>query len=311
MISEGIKGKSEIKENIGFSEDGRWKEGQSKISIIIATFNSSKVIGRCLKSIESQSYSEIEVIIVDGLSADSTEVIVKGFTNLKIKFISEKDSGVYDAWNKGLRASTSEWVTFIGSDDYYSTQDSIKLLMEVAVKETSIPFVYGKLVTRSEDGHKIGESGDVWRPYNGFRQNYVYAHFPFPIMSSVYHRDFISNRKFSINYKIVGDMDLMLSSLSRWEGKDPEFIDRVIVDMSVGGISTNMDNYVSNLKESYACRINNGLSVFNFGMTIRSIKILLSLFFSWMFGKKAYQGALSSYRFVRSAIRSLVMFGAK
>ena len=87
------------------------------ISIIIATYNASKVIERCLDSILKQKCPEIELIIVDGKSNDNTiELIEKRKNDVDI-IISEPDKGIYDAWNKGIQRANGQYIMFIGADD--------------------------------------------------------------------------------------------------------------------------------------------------------------------------------------------------
>ena len=88
-----------------------------EISIIIATINASKTIKRCLDSIIIQKEPSVEIIIIDGLSTDSTEEIVQTYGNEIDIFISESDLGIYDAWNKGISVSSGNWIMFVGADD--------------------------------------------------------------------------------------------------------------------------------------------------------------------------------------------------
>ena len=96
-----------------------------KFSIIIPTFNSEKTLDIALSSIVVQSYQNFEVLIIDGLSTDSTIDIAKKhqkvFPNIKIK--SEKDNGIYDAMNKGIALAKGEWLYFMGSDDSLYNDD--------------------------------------------------------------------------------------------------------------------------------------------------------------------------------------------
>lgn len=90
-----------------------------KISIITPTFNASKTLKNCIESVANQTYSNFEHWIVDGLSTDSTMEIVKEYAEKypHIKYISEKDSGIYNAMNKGIKNSQGEWLYFLGADD--------------------------------------------------------------------------------------------------------------------------------------------------------------------------------------------------
>lgn len=92
---------------------------QPLVSIVIATYNSEKTVARTLESIAGQDFRSFEVVVVDGLSRDRTGEIVNGFKSKlpQLSFISERDSGIYDALNKGIKAANGTWVYFLGSDD--------------------------------------------------------------------------------------------------------------------------------------------------------------------------------------------------
>ena len=93
-----------------------------KISLITVTFNSSETLRDTIQSVLLQSYPNVEYIIVDGHSQDTTIEIIKKYEPLfqgRLKWISEKDSGLYDAMNKGIRMATGDIVGIINSDDFY------------------------------------------------------------------------------------------------------------------------------------------------------------------------------------------------
>lgn len=90
-----------------------------KVSIITVSFNSEKTIERTIKSVIEQKYSEIEYIIIDGSSTDNTLNIIDKYKESIDIFISEKDNGIYDAMNKGIKVATGEVLHFLNSDDYY------------------------------------------------------------------------------------------------------------------------------------------------------------------------------------------------
>ena len=89
-----------------------------KFSIIIPSLNSKYFLNECLKSIIQQSYTNYEVIVIDGDSNDGTVEFLKTFGD-KIKWISEKDNGQADAINKGIAMSSGNWITWQNCDDYY------------------------------------------------------------------------------------------------------------------------------------------------------------------------------------------------
>ena len=99
-----------------------------KISIIIACLNAEKKIAKTIQSIINQHYSNIEIIIIDGKSEDSTLDVIKPFEKQLYKIISEKDRGIGDAWNKGLALASGEIIGILNAGDYYDTNIFEKIL---------------------------------------------------------------------------------------------------------------------------------------------------------------------------------------
>lgn len=109
----------------------------SKVSIITASYNSEATLEATIESVYNQTYQDIEYIIIDGGSSDKTVSIIQKFEPLfsgRLKWISEPDKGIYDAWNKGLEIATGEWIAFLGSDDIY-LPDSIHKYMNVLISK--------------------------------------------------------------------------------------------------------------------------------------------------------------------------------
>lgn len=95
------------------------------ISIITVTYNSGNTLATTIQSVLSQTYSDIEYIIVDGLSKDNTVSIIKEYESKfgdRLKWISEEDSGLYDAMNKGIRMATGHVVGILNSDDFFYSE---------------------------------------------------------------------------------------------------------------------------------------------------------------------------------------------
>lgn len=130
---------------------GSFKMNLPFFSIIIPTYNSGKTLSLCLESILNQTFQNFEIIIIDGISSDDTVSIVKKFKeiNPNIRWISEKDKGIYDAMNKGIRLAKGKWVYFMGSDDtIYSTDTLNKIRKEL--KDFDV--VYGNVISTRFDG---------------------------------------------------------------------------------------------------------------------------------------------------------------
>jgi glycosyltransferase involved in cell wall biosynthesis len=113
-------------------------------SIIIPTYNSETTLSECLDSIFCQTFNNLEVWVIDGVSTDETLLIIKEYCTKynNLHYVSEPDKGIYDAMNKGIKLSNGEWLYFLGSDD--SFYDS-KVLQNVSIKLNSIKcdIVYG------------------------------------------------------------------------------------------------------------------------------------------------------------------------
>lgn len=96
-----------------------------KLSIVIATYNAGKTLKQALDSIKYQTYTDIETIVVDGKSTDDTLDIIKEYSDVVTKWISEKDQGIYDAFNKGINMASGDYICFLGSDDCYCNYEVI------------------------------------------------------------------------------------------------------------------------------------------------------------------------------------------
>ncbi len=101
-------------------------------SIIIPTYNCSATLLKALKSIFRQSFTDYEILIIDGGSTDGTVSIAEALESDKINIFSEKDNGPYDAMNKGIKHAKGEWLYFLGSDDYLYAKDTLKDIAKYA-----------------------------------------------------------------------------------------------------------------------------------------------------------------------------------
>lgn len=119
------------------------------ISIITVSYNSEKTIEQTINSVLNQTYSNLEYIIIDGKSTDKTLEIIRKYEEefllrkIKYKWISEKDNGIYDAMNKGIKISNGELIGIINSDDWYEF-NTIKKIAEEYIKE-NFDMIYGNL----------------------------------------------------------------------------------------------------------------------------------------------------------------------
>lgn len=128
----------------------------SYFSIIIPTYNSSVTIHRCIESVVNQTYKDIEILIIDGVSQDATLDIVRTFNDVRITILSEPDKGIYDAMNKGVKKSKGEWLYFLGSDDKLF-DNSILFKVYNYILNSDLHVIYGNVVSARFNGLYAGE----------------------------------------------------------------------------------------------------------------------------------------------------------
>ena len=220
-----------------------------KVSIITATYNSAKNIQRTIDSIASQDYADIEHIIVDGNSTDNTLEIVKSNKEKISKYISEKDNGIYDALNKGVKMATGDVIGFLNSDDVFTNIHVISRVVNCFnVKKSDV--VYGNLVYQSKD--EINKKTIRYWRSNVFspgclKYGWMPPHPTLYCKREVYEKWGLYNDQF----KIAADYDFILRVF-----KQPTvmkaFLPTVMVNMDMGGVSNrSIKNVITKSSEDY------------------------------------------------------------
>ncbi|SEB01414.1 glycosyltransferase family 2 protein [Pedobacter hartonius] len=127
---------------------------QPKLSVITIVYNNAKDIERTLRSVLTQTYPDIEYIIIDGASTDGTRDIIYRYKDKLAQFISEKDRGIYDAMNKGLALATGDYVLFMNSGDEIYSPNTVK---EIFQSYPGADIYYGETEMYDEDWHSLGQ----------------------------------------------------------------------------------------------------------------------------------------------------------
>lgn len=205
-----------------------------KISIVTVCYNSSKTIEDTILSVLGQSYQNIEYIIVDGGSTDGTLAIIEKYKKHIAYFVSEPDKGLYDAINKGIKASTGDVVGIINSDDVLASYHTIKSVA-VSFSLEGCEALYGNLIYTDASLQKTIRT---WKskPYQEglFLKGWMPAHPTFYAKKELFEKYGYYNTSF----KISADYELMLRFIHK-HGVKPYFLDRTLVKMRNGGISNN------------------------------------------------------------------------
>lgn len=250
-----------------------------KVSIITVAYNSASTLGDAIRSVLSQTYSDIEYIVVDGASDDATKDIILQYESAfqgRLKWVSEKDSGIYDAMNKGIRMATGDVVGILNSDDYFTSRVVVeRLVAEFA--DDSIDAVYGD-VHFIRDGYPEKciryYSSKHFRPF-WLRFGFMPAHPSFYCRKEVFDRSGL----YKTDYAIGSDYEMMVRLFYIHHIKT-KYLSMDFVTMRTGGASTR--NIRSRLKlirdDVRGCREN---GVYTNALMI-SFKFLYKIFeFKW------------------------------
>lgn len=228
-----------------------------KISIITVCFNSEKTIEDTIKSVLYQNYSNLEYIIIDGLSKDNTMKIVNSYINefkhrgIDFKIISEKDSGIYEAMNKGISIANGEIIGIINSDDWY--ENNIISEVENVFEEFNVDIVYGDLSWVLEfDGCIYEKNRKSCSSFNEVKKGMVINHPTVFVKNEIYNKI----GKFNEKYKIAADWDFMLRAMSY--GVNTYYLKKKIANFRFNGVST-MPNF-GHVMEKVKVRLNNKIS---------------------------------------------------
>tara|TARA_B100000927_G_scaffold16022_2_gene12547 strand:+ start:1160 stop:1942 length:783 start_codon:yes stop_codon:yes gene_type:complete len=204
-----------------------------KISVVTATYNSEATIGDTLCSLDSQTHESIEHCVIDGNSGDGTLGVLAECPKPYRCVISEKDTGIYDAMNKGVAAASGDIIGFLNSDDVYETPD-VLTKVAAAFSDPNVDLVYGNL--RYVDFNDTNKVIRDWtsEPYRQgmFRRGWMPPH------PTVYARKHIFEKQggFDQAFSICADWEWLYEAIELSENH-AEFLDHYLVRMRIGGVS--------------------------------------------------------------------------
>lgn len=204
-----------------------------KISLITVTYNSARYLQNAIQSVYNQDYPNIEYIIVDGGSTDDTLSIIEQNSSCITKWISEKDNGMYDAINKGMKMATGDVIGILNSDDILASKDVITKIA-ACFKEHKVDSLFGDLLyVDPEETSKIHR---FWRgmPYNrkSFKLGWMPAHPTFYVRKEIV--DQLGG--YETHYFSASDFELMTRYLYKHRISS-YYLPELIVKMRTGGMS--------------------------------------------------------------------------
>jgi glycosyltransferase involved in cell wall biosynthesis len=195
------------------------------ITVVTVVLNDCKNLEETMLSVIEQSYKKIEYIVIDGGSVDGTVEIIKKYEHLLDYWVSEPDSGIYDAMNKGIDHSNGEWISFMNSGDRYINRS---VLADIFVKDNwkSVDVLYGNHEVIYPSGRKRSVRAkaisEIWK---GSR----FCH------QTTFVRNNFKNWNFDKSFKVAADYNYFYNSFL--SGKKFMYLDRCIASVRSGGFS--------------------------------------------------------------------------
>jgi len=201
-----------------------------KISIITVSYNSENTIETTFKSVLQQTYSNIEYIVIDGGSTDSTLKIAEKYNEIITVLVSEQDNGLYDAMNKGINLATGDIIGLINSDDLFCDSDALNKVAKVFKKDKNLDSVYADLFyVNQKDINKISR-----RWITGVQRKFKYgwhpAHPTFYIKKTIYDKFGL----FDLSFSLAADFEIMLRFLDKHK-ISTNYLKEPLVKMRLGG----------------------------------------------------------------------------
>ena len=170
----------------------------SKFSIITVCLNCSSTIERTIQSISSQIYTNFEWIVIDGDSKDGTVKILRKYQDNISTFVSEQDSGIYEAMNKGIRLASGEYIIFMNAGDTFYDKNTLEIVSQYLGPD----MIYGETVKKSSDTQLVCS-------YPSFLTKKYFMNYTLCHQSTYYKRTTLDKLGgFDVSYKIAGDYEL-------------------------------------------------------------------------------------------------------
>jgi len=207
------------------------------ISIIVVSLNTNLKLKATINSIRKQSYNKFEVIVIDGLSKDeSIETIYKNKDILN-KYLIEKDDGIYDAMNKGIKLAEGTWTIFLNSGDIFYDENILLNFSKILEKKDE-DVIHADTVVRNEN-MKYNLSSKIF--------NHKTHRIPFCHQSSFTKTSILNKNLFNLKYKLSSDFELFLRLFK--QKKKFTKVNMIIAEIESGGLSDT--NRFQVLKENF------------------------------------------------------------
>jgi len=216
------------------------------VTVVTPVFNGESCLQTCIDSVRGQDCPGVEHIIVDGGSRDGTMDLVRA---AGLRHLSERDAGIYDAMSKGVRLARGDYVHILNADDRYAGPQALSRLV-AALRDGDHDLVHARARQVRADGSVVREFGSHVSRARLLRKMVV-AHPTVVVRRAVYER----LGAFSVGFRIAADHEWVLRV---WDRISVAYVPEALIEMQVGGVSTDNANVVRSYRESMAAAIMNG-----------------------------------------------------
>lgn len=246
-----------------------------KVSIITITYNSESTLIDTIDSVLNQTYTDIEYIIIDGKSTDSTVSIIHSYKDKISKFISEKDNGLYDALNKGISVATGDIIGFLHSDDFYTNHQVIEKIVQT-FKLNQAEAVYADLFY--VDKTNVDKILRKWKSGNYKHGMFVNGWMPPHPTFFVRRHCYEKYGSFNLDLISAADYELMLRFVHKHQIK-LAYLPEFIIKMRAGGLSNaSLSNRIRANKEDRKAWLMNGLKPKFHTLYLKPLRKIIQLF---------------------------------
>ncbi|MFV8372669.1 glycosyltransferase family 2 protein [Flavobacterium sp. LB2P74] len=219
-----------------------------RVSIITVCYNRKDTIAKAMESVLNQDYPNIEYIVIDGNSTDGTREIIQSYSDKIAIYISEPDSGMYDAINKGLSMATGDIVGLMHSDDEFYDPTVVSKIVATFQNSPNTDGVYGDGIYVSNDAeerivrNRIGGVYDFEKLKSGW----------LPLHPTVYIKKSVMDKLgcYDLSFKIASDTEFLLRYLFKHK-INMTYLNEFVVKMRMGGLSTSYKRAFEVLSEDY------------------------------------------------------------
>ena len=215
----GLRGKGYFKKSY---------DDKPLITIITVVFNGEDYLEESILSVINQTYDNVEYIIIDGGSTDGTLKIIKKYSSEIDYWISEKDRGAFDAWNKALKLSQGQWIGFLGADDFYEL-NAIQKYVENINLLSEVEFISSQSNYITKDKKTIRIIGKQWN-WKSFSIYMNVAH-----VGSLHHRSLFEKYGiYDTDFPVCADYEFLLRAGDKLKAG---FVNEVLCNFRIGGQS--------------------------------------------------------------------------